>query len=118
DIQTARELAEQLYRMAESLQDPALLVEAHQALANVGWAAGDFDRGRVHAQQGIALYDPQQQQGLPSLMMDPGVMCLYYATPCLWCLGYPDQALRSSQEALKLAKELSHSNSVAAALTM
>src|SRR5437763_2546915 len=49
EIQTARELAGQLYRMAESLQDPALLVEAHQAMANVGWAAGDFELGRVSA---------------------------------------------------------------------
>ena len=31
-----------------------------------------------------------------------------YAALVLWLLGYPDQALAESQEALTLAQELSH----------
>jgi predicted ATPase len=31
-----------------------------------------------------------------------------YEACCLWCLGYPDQALKRSQEALALARELDH----------
>ena len=34
----------------------------------------------------------------------------------LWCLGYPDQALKRSHEALTLAQELSHPFSLAFAL--
>jgi predicted ATPase len=33
---------------------------------------------------------------------------LAYLACCLWCLGYPDQALRHSEEALTLARELNH----------
>jgi predicted ATPase len=44
------------------------------------------------------------------------VQCLGYAAWALWLLGYPDQALKKSQKALTLAKELSHSVSLAAAL--
>ena len=49
---------------------------------------------------------------------DPGVMCLSYAAWALWFLGYPDQALKRSQEALTLARELSHPFSLAVALTL
>jgi predicted ATPase len=36
-----------------------------------------------------------------------------YAACCLWCLGYPEQALKRSQEALALARELDHPLSLA-----
>ena len=44
--------------------------------------------------------------------------CLSYAAWTLWHLGYPDQALKRSQEALTLAQELSHPFSLAFALYM
>src|SRR5262249_13066004 len=46
----------------------------------------------------------------------PMVACLSYMAWVLWYLGYPDQALKRSQEALTLAQELSHPYSVAQAL--
>ena len=48
---------------------------------------------------------------------DPGVACLSYAALTLWYLGYPDQALKRSHEALTLAQELSHPFSLALALS-
>jgi predicted ATPase len=36
-----------------------------------------------------------------------------YDACCLWCLGYPEQALQRSQEALALARELGHPFSLA-----
>jgi hypothetical protein len=42
--------------------------------------------------------------------------CLVYAAQTLWYLGYPEQALRRSHEALTLMQELSHSFSLAHAL--
>ena len=48
---------------------------------------------------------------------DPGVLCLSYAAMVLWPLGYPDQALQRSREALTLAHQLSHSFSLSQALT-
>ena len=48
---------------------------------------------------------------------DPGVACLCLAAQALWFLGYPDQALKRSHEALTLAQELSHPYSLASALS-
>jgi len=39
---------------------------------------------------------------------DAGLSALAYDACCLWCLGYPEQALSRSQEALPLARELDH----------
>jgi predicted ATPase len=46
------------------------------------------------------------------------VTCLTYAALVLWTLGYPDQALQRSHEALTLSQGLSHPLSLAYALYM
>jgi predicted ATPase len=117
EYQTARELAEQCLSLAQRVQDPALLLEAHFALgASLLWL-GEVAPARAHLEQGIALYDPHEHRALAfRLGIDPKVWCLAYAAQALWMLGYPDQALRQHHEALILAQELSHPHSLAAAL--
>ncbi|MGH8069201.1 MAG: hypothetical protein ACRERE_28995 [Candidatus Entotheonellia bacterium] len=114
----ARELGEQLLTLAQSLQDPALFVEAHRALGNTLLWLGEETSARVHLEQSLALYDPQQHSALAFLYgSDPGVICLAYRAFAVWCLGYPDQALQSMHEALMLAQRLAHPHSLAFALT-
>jgi predicted ATPase len=67
--------------------------------------------------QTMALYDAQKRRSQRALQ-DPGVGCLSYRAPVLWLLGYPDQALETSREALALARELSHPFSLACALVL
>ena len=45
--------------------------------------------------------------------MRPGLRCLFTAAHALWCLGYPTQAVRRSQEALALAQAVAHPYSLA-----
>src|SRR5215813_14057092 len=116
--QTARQLAEQLLTLAQTLQDPMLLIEAHRALGNTLFWLGEFASARTHLEQGMALYDPQQHRSLAFLYgTDPGVVCLSYAAWALGLLGYADQALHKSDEALALAQRMSHFHSLALALT-
>jgi len=77
---------------------------------------GELTSARTHVEQGIALYDPQQHPRSTVNTADPRVECLSYAAWTLWCLGYPDQALKRSHEAVALAEELSHPFSLANAL--
>ena len=44
------------------------------------------------------------------------MFCRAYAALTLWCLGYPDQALQRSHEAVTLARELAHPFSLGLAL--
>jgi predicted ATPase/class 3 adenylate cyclase len=117
EFHTARELEVQLFHLAQRVQDPALLAVAHQALGATLYWLGELTQARAHLEQGIALYDPQQHRALISgAIQDSGVTCLAFVARVLWLLGYPDQALQRSQDALTRARELSHPFSLAYAL--
>ena len=51
-------------------------------------------------------------------MFNPGVDSLCGLSETLYVLGYPDQALQRAQEALDLARALSHPFSLAEALSI
>ena len=117
ELQTARDLGEHLLTLAQQVGDPALRLEGHRALANTLNYLGEFDASQAHFAQAIALYDPQQHHAHAfSYGEDPGVVCCAYAAVTLWWLGYPDQALQRSHEALTLAQELAHPYSLGYAL--
>ncbi len=118
ELQTARNLGEELLSLAQSVKDPALFLQAHHALWTTLSYLGDLSLARKHLEQGIALYHPQQYKSHAFIYggHDPGVCCRSYLAWVLWLLGYPEQALKKSQEALKLAQDLSHPNSLAIAL--
>ena len=88
-------------------------------------AGGHLDMaGRVRPlpmpilQQGMALYDPPAAP-VPRLAVRPrprGGSAASFAGVTLWYLGYPDQALQRSHEALTLAQELAHPFSLGFAL--
>jgi predicted ATPase len=110
---TARELGEQLLTLAQRVQDPVFLLGAHFVLGQTLYFLGELAPAREHLEQGIALYDPQQYRSLVWAGAHPGAQCLSYAALALWHLGYPDQSLKRSHEALALAQELSHPFSLA-----
>src|SRR5262249_54086725 len=100
ELQVARELGEQCLGLAQRIQDPAPPLEAHRALAAPSLWRGEFDSAKKHTEQGLALYDSQQHRSLAFLYgADPGVTLLSYAALARWFLGYPDRALKRSQEA-------------------
>jgi TOMM system kinase/cyclase fusion protein len=115
---TAREVGEQLLSLAQRMQDPLLLQQAHNALAGALLHLGELAAAHEHLQQGLALYAPQQHRALVSRCgIDLGVFFLAYMVRPLWLLGYPDQALQQSQKALTMAQERTHPFSLAYALT-
>ena len=119
-FRTAHELGEQFLRLAQSLQDPAFLPEAHYMVGQTLFCFGDLSASLQHLEQGIACYDPEQHRSQAFLygVADPGVFCLVEVAHDLWLLGYPEQAWQRSQEALTLARDLSHPMSLAFALML
>jgi predicted ATPase len=109
DMPTTRELAEQVFSLAQGTQDPALLVEANRMLGQTMYWLGEMAPAREHLEQGIALYDPGQHRSHAFVYgQDPGVACRGLAAWPIWVLGYPDQAQLSFHEALTLAQECDH----------
>jgi predicted ATPase len=107
----ARDLANELLDLAEQHADPMLLVAAHQALGRSLYHMGEFTAALIHLEKGRAglehKFDPS-----PHLRyaIAPAVQCMATLAQLLWCLGYPDQALQRSREAVHSARELSHLN--------
>jgi len=88
---------------------------SHVPLGLVLFTLGEYATAQNHLDQMIAFYKPDEHHG--SLVSfrgsDLGLSALAYTACCLWCRGYPDQAVERSQEALALARELSHPFSLA-----
>jgi tetratricopeptide (TPR) repeat protein len=117
ELHNARELGEQLLRLAQDARDTGLIVEAHYALAVPLHFLGEFVSARQHLEQSIALYDPREHRDhAVRYGVDPGVAARSLAAWVSWELGYPDRALKKSREALSLARELCHPFTLAYAL--
>jgi predicted ATPase/class 3 adenylate cyclase len=109
DFQTALELGRQCLNLGQSSQDPALQIEGYRLVGGTLFYKGDFASARDHAERGITLYSHEQHRSLAFRYgQDPMVGCLSYAASALRILGYQDQAITRSQQALALAQELSH----------
>jgi predicted ATPase len=116
-LHRACELAEQCFALAQHLQDVRLLQIAHLALGSTFLHLGEHVSARAYLEQGIALYDFQQSRTLTfSRGTDPGVESLSRVAWTLWMLGYAEQALARSREALALAQDVSHDFSLVFAL--
>ena len=118
ELQTARELAEELMRLAESALTPAFhLKRAHNVLGITLFWLGELVPARTHFEQALALDGAQQRSALDFFYgQDAGVVSLAYLSCIYWFLGYPDQALRRGQEALTAARALAHPHSLALVL--
>ncbi|HEU4343943.1 MAG TPA: hypothetical protein VFU31_20505, partial [Candidatus Binatia bacterium] len=118
EFHKARELGEQLFSLAHTMQDPALILEAHHTQWSTLFSLGELLSVKEHCERGRALYDPRQHRQHAFLYAghDPGVCCGSHAAEVLWLIGYPDQALRRSQETLSLGRELFHPYSLVYAL--
>jgi predicted ATPase len=119
ELQTTRELAEQLFSLAQRAEDPALVLESHRVMGQTMYWLGELAPARAHFEQAMTIYDPQQHRSHAFVYgQDPGVACRALAAWPIWMLGYPDQALRTVHEAVTLAQELAHPFSLAFALAV
>ncbi|HZC14049.1 MAG TPA: AAA family ATPase, partial [Thermoleophilaceae bacterium] len=106
----ARELSDELFRLAEQQDDDELRLQAHHSVwGNVTWL-GEFTVSREHTEQGIAMYSPAKH-GSHALTYgghDPGVCGWVHGGVDLWFLGYPDQAAEHVRRSVLLAEEIAH----------
>jgi predicted ATPase len=117
EFKTAYELAERLLQLAQQQHSTAHLSLGHNALGATLFFLGEFTRAQDHLTQGIALeMPPSPAARVPMATAVSRVANFAYMSWTLWFLGYPDQALVSSHEALALAHEQNHPFNQAVAL--
>jgi TOMM system kinase/cyclase fusion protein len=118
ELQTAHTLGEQLLSLAQQAQDTVLLVAAQCTLGATLFNLGVVAAALTHYAQGMALYDSQQHRAAAFLYGGDAWVVWYHshAASALWLLGYPDQGLAQSQQAVTLAQQSAHPFSLSAAL--
>jgi class 3 adenylate cyclase/predicted ATPase len=112
ELQRAREVAEECLERAQSVRDSRLLAAAHARLGQVLLFRGELAPARAHLEQVGALLAAEPRHSLVAVAADGRVAGLSHGSGALCLLGYPDQALERSHEALTLAQELSHPYSI------
>jgi predicted ATPase len=119
-LERAVELAERLLHLARRTRNPAHLLIAPLTMGITYFFRGEFHQAQERWEEVIQRYDPHQHRTDEYLYasMDPGVSALAYSSWTLSLLGYPDQGVRRGQEALTLARELSHPFSEGFALSI
>jgi predicted ATPase len=109
ELSQAYDFGKQLLDLAERDQDPITRVEGHYVLGVTAFWQGEFSYSRKHLEQGIARYDPAYHAThIAMYAQDPKAICLSRLAFSQWCLGYPDQAARTSKEAVALARAMGH----------
>ena len=118
DLPTGRQVAEQILRMAQRVQDPTLFLAAYHELAFIRLYSGAFTSALSLFEEGVALYDPKHHHALSLHYVghDPGMCLQSNKAFARWMLGYSDRAAKTMQQALRLSRDLSHPFSLANAL--
>ena len=109
DFQEAREIGEDLLRVAGKLNAPGLAALAHQHMSATLLYLGHPSSFLEHRERMGALYDPERDRSLVYQMgLDAQLASLYHAGWAYWFLGHPDQARLRSEEAVALARDWGH----------
>ncbi len=114
----ARTLSERLCRLAEQSQDTGLRLQAHTALGATLNYLGEFASASTHSEIALSLYDASRHRTMSQQHAgyDLAVHGLVSLATVLWFLGFPDQALVKTREALSLSRQLAHPYTLASAL--
>ena len=116
--ETALATAQEFLDLAQAQHDPSAIV----ALGALGWSSlslGRLAEADAHCAQSETLYDPTVHRPLTlSYGGDPGVRNLTYGSWVAWLLGYPDRAQARSRKGITVARETSHSFTLAYVLAV
>ena len=118
DFATAGRLVDELFSIANTTDSDAFRLQAHHAAWPNFMMMGSFREARHHIARGLALYrrDAHGDQAFQYGSHDPGV-CAYVCNALIGTMiGFPDQAVAQIQEALALAHDLNHGETLVQAL--
>jgi predicted ATPase len=106
DNNRARELGEELLAQAHG-KAPAATVWGRQMMAAVSYYQGEFTAACAHTKEMLAIRNlqPHAEEAVVYAGENPVIIGLCMSAWSLWNLGYPEQALQQSREALALARQ-------------
>jgi predicted ATPase len=117
---TARNIGEDLLRLAKDSQNRDYLLQSHHCLWATKFWIGEISQVREHTKEGIALYDLHQHRSHILLYgaHDPCICGYTFAGMSSWLLGYPDQARQQCLAGFQLADTVGHPFSTSLGLAL
>jgi adenylate cyclase len=119
-FETKLERADRLLALAERLGNPGLRLQAHHCLWASLFHLGQHEACCEHVDQAVRIYDSGDYRSHGSIYggHDPKVCGISEKAYALWLLGYPDQSVAASREAMAWARRLAHAGTLVHALNM
>jgi class 3 adenylate cyclase/tetratricopeptide (TPR) repeat protein len=116
--ESLRWVDEMMEASAAAPEDDALEITAHRAAMASQYWLGNFIDARRHGELVQTLYDAKRHWRIATLLNnDPLTSYGNFASPCLWMLGYPDEALRVCRARDDHARKRGHPFDLGHALT-
>jgi predicted ATPase len=113
----SRDIAAHVLELAEKQSASFPRVLGHNHLGGSLMLRGEIAEARTHFDQAVAIYDRAEQRSLATRFgEDQGVATLSMRPCVLWLLGYPEAALRDTDDVLKNARETGQAASLMFAL--
>jgi predicted ATPase len=118
DLRVCVDLAADGMALAESLNDPGILMEALFMPGVTMFYRGEFAGARAYYEKALGAYDDRERTKFWTAYTghDAGVTHRCYLALALWHLGYPDQALQVAREMCALARTIGHAFSLSHAV--
>ena len=118
DFRKAQTFGRDVLELATTLRDPVYRVLGHMELGGTGLHLGEPAAISMrHFEQAEGLYDVEQhRRHITNFGVDMGVFSRSWATHFWWHKGYLGRACTKSDEALAIAREVSHPLTLAIAL--
>jgi class 3 adenylate cyclase/tetratricopeptide (TPR) repeat protein len=118
ETREALRLAEQCLSAAECHHERDYRLLGHYGVGMMWWHIGELSKARSNLESVVALSSADRDRSLATLcIIDPYTTALTYLSLIQWMFGYPVQARRLADEALKSATELEHANTTGLVLT-
>jgi DNA-binding winged helix-turn-helix (wHTH) protein/predicted ATPase len=114
-LAAAHEIAHELLELAHSRQDEDLLLQAHHAAWATAFGRGELRAACFHAGEGIRLYDRRRHAAMAATYgsHDAGVCARLFLGRASALMGRTEDAIRASDDAIALARDLQHPFSLA-----
>jgi class 3 adenylate cyclase/predicted ATPase len=114
-----REVATQFLALADKRRGTVPLMIGHELMGTSSLFTGDVEKGRLHLDQALALYDPAEHRRLATRFgHDVGMIMLCRRAQALWLLGHLEASATDTYHALESAREIGLASSLMCALSI
>jgi class 3 adenylate cyclase/tetratricopeptide (TPR) repeat protein len=114
ELRASLGIADEILQIAHAIGSPQALAAAHTEQGNARYYLGDFVGAREHFRLSLENYRPEDFRNAGNVV-DRVMGSYMWAGATEWFLGFPDRAVRYTEDGLALARRLNNPFNIATA---